>query len=133
MGVLFCWEDLVVCVCARVWLDDGCASMSVALSSVETSVDRDDNTGVAYSVPSFSSDLSDTGAGMISPFTVLPLHRDCLTVGVSQLDQSSSSNWSNVSGVQEKCFRALVAAAVGVIDSPVLDVALDAIFCRSCW
>lgn len=58
------------------------------------------------SVPSFSVLLSGI-AVMISPFTVLPLHRAVLTLGDSQFDQSSSSKLSNVSGVQEKCFLAL--------------------------
>lgn len=87
---------------------------------------------IAYRVASFSSDLSDIGAGMMSPFMVVPLHRDCLTVGVSQLDQSSSLNWSKVSGVHEKCFRVLVTAAAGAAGAPALDVPLDLSFCCCC-
>ncbi len=87
---------------------------------------------ITYSVPSLSSTLSDTGTGMMSPFTVLPLHRDCLDDGVSQLDQSSSSSWSKVSGVQEKCFRVLVTAAAGAAGSVALEDAL-ARFCCCCW
>ena len=83
----------------------------------------------AYNVPSVSSGLSGT-AGMMSPFTVLPLHRDCFTVGVSQLDQSSSSNWSKVSGVQEKCFRCFVTAAAGAAGSVALDEAARCCCCR---
>ena len=67
---------------------------------------------------------------MMSPFTVLPLHRDCFTVGVSQLDQSSSSNWSKVSGVQEKCFRCFVTAAAGAAGSVALDEAARCCCCR---
>lgn len=46
----------------------------------------------------------------MSPFTVEPLHRGDLTVGLSQLDQSLSSNESMVRGVQEKRFGFLDGA-----------------------
>lgn len=60
----------------------------------------------AYKTDSLSSSFSGM-AGIISPFTVLPLHLALFSEGESQLDQSSSPKSSDVRGVHEKCFRAL--------------------------
>lgn len=68
---------------------------------------------ISSGVLSVSSPFS--GMGVIkSPLMVVPLHRgEEVVAGLSQLDQSLSSNESTVSGVQEKCFVRLELLRLG--------------------
>lgn len=61
---------------------------------------------------SFSSPFSGIGV-IISPFTVVPLHRGDEDMGLSQFDQSLSSKESTLRGVHEKCFVRLELVRLG--------------------